>query len=250
MPTFCPSLLTLLAPPVPSGCLPNLSPILMAFAEPLPPRCCQGPSALTGSLQGSPLLLSASCGGGVGGAQPLPLRRDFPRQPAPPGPTMGLYPLCPPSRPMASNGVQAPSERVSRVKQPWAPAARGAEASGQHPQAPPRFSPGTSHLQDAVLVGRAGSEGSHGCGPAPGVSGQGAGPGASPVKPVEHTCRVRSCRSRGVRTVIALVLAETQQVPISDSARKTSARPLLKHWCLRAVCYWIPPPLPQLAGPQ
>lgn len=152
-PTFCPSLLPLLAPPVPSGCLPNLSPILMAFSEPLPPRCCQGPSPLIGSLQGSPLLLSASCGGGGGGSSAPPAQEGFPRQPAPPGPTMGLYSLCPPPRPMASNGVQAALEGGSRVKQAWAPAARGAGASGQHPQAPPRFSPGTSHLQDTVLVG-------------------------------------------------------------------------------------------------
>lgn len=216
----------------------------MAFPEPPAPTVLSGPSPLIGSLQGSQLLLSASRGGGGGGSSAPPAQEGLFQAACPSRAHHGAVAALPPSRPMASNRVQAPSEAGSRVKQAWAPAAHGAGASGQHPQAPPRFTPGTSHLQDAVPVGRAGSEGSHGCGPAPGVSGQGAGPGASPVKPVEHPCRVRSCRSRGVRTVIALVLAETQQVPISDSAPKTSARPLLEHWCLHAVCCWIPAPLP------
>ena len=42
-PTSCPSLLPLLAPPVPSGCLPNLSPILVAFPEPPAPTVLSGP---------------------------------------------------------------------------------------------------------------------------------------------------------------------------------------------------------------
>lgn len=104
MPTFCPSLLPLLAPPVPSGCLPNLSPILMAFSEPLPPRCCQGPSPLIGSLQGSPLLLSASCGGGGGGSSAPPLRRDFPGSLPLPGPPWGCTRSAPHLGPWPATG--------------------------------------------------------------------------------------------------------------------------------------------------
>lgn len=121
MPTFCPCLLLLLAPPVLSAASRVEAPTLRAFPEPSAPTVLSGPSSLIGNLRGSPLLLSLHPEEeGVGGTQPLPRRMDFPRQPAPPGPTTGCTCSAPHLDPWPATGSRLPWRGDQELSRPGA----------------------------------------------------------------------------------------------------------------------------------
>ena len=138
MPTFCPSLLPLLAPPVvrlpPELKPPTSGPSL----SPLPHSAVRNPSPLIGHLRGSPLLLSLHPEEeGVGGPRPLPHRMDFPRQPVPPGPTRVCTCSAFPLSPWPAMGSRLPPRGDQELSRPGAQQHLGLGLQANIPQPRP-----------------------------------------------------------------------------------------------------------------